>query len=112
MVFKWIKELGGIDAIQKRNEEKAKLIYDYLDNSKLFRGTVNKEDSSLMNIPFVLPTDELNARFIQEAQDRGMVNLKGHRTVGGMRASIYNAMPLEGVQKLVGFMKEFEENNM
>ncbi|GMQ62800.1 3-phosphoserine/phosphohydroxythreonine transaminase [Vallitalea maricola] len=111
MVFEWIKELGGIGAIQKRNEEKAKLLYDYLDNSKLFKGTVVKKDRSLMNIPFVLPTDELNAKFIKEAADRGMVNLKGHRTVGGMRASIYNAMPLEGVKKLVDFMKEFEENN-
>ncbi|WP_113671327.1 3-phosphoserine/phosphohydroxythreonine transaminase [Vallitalea guaymasensis] len=111
MVFEWIKELGGIGAIQKRNEEKAKLIYDYLDSSKLFKGTVAQKDRSLMNIPFVLPTDELNAEFIKEAADRGMVNLKGHRTVGGMRASIYNAMPLEGVKKLVDFMKEFEENN-
>lgn len=111
MVFDWIKELGGIGAIQKRNEEKAKLIYDYLDSSKLFKGTVAQKDRSLMNIPFVLPTDELNAEFIKEAADRGMVNLKGHRTVGGMRASIYNAMPLEGVKKLVDFMKEFEENN-
>ncbi|GMQ56701.1 3-phosphoserine/phosphohydroxythreonine transaminase [Vallitalea sediminicola] len=112
MVFEWIKELGGIGAIQKRNEEKAKMIYDYLDNSKLFKGTVDKKDRSLMNIPFVLPTDELNAKFIKEAASIGMVNLKGHRTVGGMRASIYNAMPLEGVKKLVGFMKEFEEKNM
>ena len=111
MVFEWIKELGGIGAIQKRNEEKAKLIYNYLDSSKLFKGTVAQKDRSLMNIPFVLPTDELNAEFIKEAADRGMVNLKGHRTVGGMRASIYNAMPLEGVKKLVDFMKEFEENN-
>lgn len=111
MVFEWIKELGGIGAIQKRNEEKAKLIYDYLDSSKLFKGTVAQKDRSLMNIPFVLPTDELNAEFIKEAADRGMVNLKGHRTVGGMRASIYNAMPVEGVKKLVDFMKEFEENN-
>ncbi|MCT4687203.1 3-phosphoserine/phosphohydroxythreonine transaminase [Vallitalea sp.] len=111
MVFEWIKELGGIGAIQKRNEEKAKLIYDYLDSSKLFKGTVTQKDRSLMNIPFVLPTDELNAEFIKEAAERGMVNLKGHRTVGGMRASIYNAMPLEGVKKLVDFMKEFEENN-
>lgn len=111
MVYEWIKDLGGIKAIQKRNEDKAKLIYDFLDGSNLFKGTVVKEDRSLMNIPFVLPTDELNAKFIKEAAEQGMVNLKGHRTVGGMRASIYNAMPVEGVEKLVAFMKKFEDEN-
>ena len=95
----------------KINQEKAKILYDYLDNSKMFRGTVVKEDRSLMNVPFVTDSDELNAKFIKEAKARGFVNLKGHRTVGGMRASIYNAMPVEGVQALVDFMKEFEENN-
>lgn len=111
LVFEWLKELGGIDVMYKINQEKAKILYDYLDNSKMFRGTVVKEDRSLMNVPFVTDSDELNAKFIKEAKARGFVNLKGHRTVGGMRASIYNAMPVEGVQALVDFMKEFEENN-
>ena len=111
LVLEWIKEQGGISAIQKINEKKAKILYDYLDSSKMFRGTVVKEDRSLMNIPFVTDSDELNAKFIKEATERGFVNLKGHRTVGGMRASIYNAMPVEGVEALVNFMKEFEANN-
>jgi len=111
LVLEWIKEQGGISAIQKINEKKAKILYDFLDSSKMFRGTVVKEDRSLMNIPFVTDSDELNAKFIKEATEKGFVNLKGHRTVGGMRASIYNAMPVEGVEALVEFMKEFEANN-
>ena len=93
------------------NEKKAKILYDFLDESELFKGTVRKEDRSLMNVPFVTGNDELDAKFIKEATEAGFVNLKGHRSVGGMRASIYNAMPTEGVEKLVAFMKEFEENN-
>jgi phosphoserine aminotransferase len=111
LVFQWVKKQGGVEAIQKINEQKAKILYDFLDQSELFRGTVVPEDRSLMNVPFVLPTDELNKQFIKEAEANGMVNLKGHRTVGGMRASIYNAMPVEGVEKLVEFMKEFEAKN-
>ena len=111
LVLEWLKELGGIKAMQARNEEKAAILYDFLDSSDLFRGTVVKEDRSLMNVPFVCPTDELNAKFIAEATENGFVNIKGHRTVGGMRASIYNAMPREGVVKLVEFMKEFEAKN-
>ena len=95
----------------KINQEKAKILYDYLDSSKIFRGTVVPEDRSLMNVPFVTDSDELNAKFIKEAKAKGFLNLKGHRTVGGMRASIYNAMPKEGVVALVEFMKEFEKNN-
>ena len=111
LVLEWIKEQGGVAAVQKVNEKKAKILYDFLDSSKMFRGTVVKEDRSLMNIPFVTDSEELNAKFIKEATARGFVNLKGHRTVGGMRASIYNAMPVEGVIKLVEFMEEFEANN-
>ena len=111
LVLEWIKEQGGVSAIQKINEKKAKILYNFLDSSKMFRGTVVKEDRSLMNIPFVTDSDELNAKFIKEATEKGFVNLKGHRTVGGMRASIYNAMPVEGVEALVEFMKEFEANN-
>jgi len=111
LVLEWLKDFGGIPAMQKLNEEKAAILYDFLDNSSMFRGTVVKEDRSLMNVPFVCPTDELNAKFIAEATEAGFVNLKGHRTVGGMRASIYNAMPKEGVEKLVDFMKKFEANN-
>ena len=111
LVFQWVKKQGGVAAVQKINEQKAKILYDFLDQSELFRGTVVPEDRSLMNVPFVLPTDELNKQFIKEAEANGMVNLKGHRTVGGMRASIYNAMPVEGVEKLVEFMKEFEAKN-
>ena len=111
LVLEWIKEQGGVKAVQAVNEKKAAILYDFLDNSKMFRGTVVKEDRSLMNVPFVTDDDELNAKFIKEAKEAGFVNLKGHRTVGGMRASIYNAMPVEGVEKLVAFMKKFEEEN-
>ena len=111
LVFKWLKEQGGLVEMQKRNEAKAKVLYDYLDQSKMFKGTVRKEDRSLMNVPFVTDSEELNAKFIAEATKQGFVSLKGHRTVGGMRASIYNAMPIEGVQKLVEFMDAFEKNN-
>ncbi|MBR3509453.1 MAG: 3-phosphoserine/phosphohydroxythreonine transaminase [Lachnospiraceae bacterium] len=110
-VFKWIKKMGGLTAMKERNEAKAKVLYDFLDSSKLFKGTVRKEDRSLMNVPFVTGNEELDAKFVKEATAAGFVNLKGHRTVGGMRASIYNAMPIEGVQKLVEFMKKFEEEN-
>jgi len=111
-VFKWLKNLGGLTAIQARNEKKAAILYEFLDQSKLFKGTVEKKDRSLMNVPFVTGSDELDAKFVKEAKAAGLENLKGHRTVGGMRASIYNAMPIEGVQKLVEFMKEFEKNNL
>ena len=111
LVLEWLKDLGGLEAMKERNEKKAKILYDFLDNSKMFRGTVVKEDRSLMNVPFVTDSEELNAKFIKKATESGFVNLKGHRTVGGMRASIYNAMPVEGVEKLVAFMKDFEEAN-
>ena len=107
-VFKWLKKMGGLSVMKERNEEKAKILYDFLDQSRLFKGTVRKEDRSLMNVPFVTGNEELDAKFVKEA---GLVNLKGHRTVGGMRASIYNAMPKEGVEALVAFMKKFEEEN-
>lgn len=110
-VFQWIKKQGGLSAMKARNEEKAKILYDFLDQSELFKGTVRKEDRSLMNVPFVTGSEELDAKFVKEAKEAGFENLKGHRTVGGMRASIYNAMPKEGVEKLVEFMKKFEENN-
>lgn len=109
-VFKWIKKMGGLDAMKLHNEKKAAILYDFLDQSKLFKGTVVKEDRSLMNVPFVTGDEELDAKFVKEAKAAGFVNLKGHRTVGGMRASIYNAMPIEGVEKLVRFMKEFESS--
>ncbi len=112
LVLEWIKnDIGGLDKMKERNEAKAKILYDYLDSSKMFRGTVVPEDRSLMNVPFVIGDDELEKKFIKEATEAGFVNLKGHRTVGGMRASIYNAMPVEGVEKLVEFMKAFEEAN-
>ena len=111
LVFKWLKEQGGLEEMKKRNEAKAKVLYDYLDQSKMFKGTVRPEDRSLMNVPFVTDSEELNAKFIKEATAAGFVSLKGHRTVGGMRASIYNAMPIEGVQKLVEFMAKFEKEN-
>jgi phosphoserine aminotransferase len=111
LVFQWLKELGGVRSIEKRNIEKAALLYDFLDNSSLFKGTVVPKDRSLMNVPFLLPTEELNKKFIQEAKQAGLVNLAGHRSVGGMRASIYNPMPLEGVKTLVDFMKRFELEN-
>ena len=110
-VFKWIKSLGGLEAMKKRNEEKAAILYDFLDSSKMFKGTVRKEDRSLMNVPFVTGDKELDAKFVAEAKANGLENLKGHITVGGMRASIYNAMPKEGVIKLVEFMKKFEQEN-
>ena len=110
-VFKWLKKMGGLEAMKKRNEEKAKILYDFLDNSKMFKGTVRKEDRSLMNVPFVTGDADLDAKFVKEAKAAGLENLKGHRTVGGMRASIYNAMPKEGVEALVAFMKKFEEEN-
>ena len=108
LIFDWIKSLGGVPGIQKINEAKAGLLYDFLDNSKLFSGIVRKQDRSLMNIPFITGNADIDAQFIKEAGTKGMVNIKGHRSVGGMRASIYNAMPIEGVKALVGFMKEFE----
>lgn len=110
-VFKWLKEMGGLEKMKELNERKAAILYDYLDSSSLFKGTVAKKDRSLMNIPFVTGNSELDAKFVKEAKAAGFENLKGHRTVGGMRASIYNAMPIEGVQKLVEFMKKFEEEN-
>ena len=110
-VFKWLKKMGGLEVMKQRNEEKAKILYDFLDQSKLFKGTVVPKDRSLMNVPFVTGDADLDAKFIKEATEAGFVNLKGHRTVGGMRASIYNAMPKEGVEKLVEFMKKFEEEN-
>ena len=110
-VFKWLKKQGGLEAMKKRNEEKAKILYDFLDQSELFKGTVVKEDRSLMNVPFVTGDADLDAKFVKEAKEAGFENLKGHRTVGGMRASIYNAMPKEGVEKLVEFMKKFEAEN-
>jgi len=108
-VFKWLKKMGGLEAMQALNEKKAAVLYDYLDQSKLFKGTVAKEDRSLMNVPFVTGNKELDAEFVAAATAAGFVNLKGHRSVGGMRASIYNAMPMEGVEALVQFMKNFEE---
>ena len=110
-VFKSFKKMGGLEVMKQRNEEKAKILYDFLDQSKLFKGTVVPKDRSLMNVPFVTGDADLDAKFVKEATEAGFVNLKGHRTVGGMRASIYNAMPKEGVEKLVAFMKKFEEEN-
>ena len=111
-VFKWLKRMGGLEVMKQLNEEKAKILYDFLDESKMFKGTVRKEDRSLMNVPFVTGDKELDAKFVKEAKAAGFENLKGHRSVGGMRASIYNAMPIEGVKALVEFMKKFEEENM
>ena len=110
-VFKWLKKQGGLEAMKEHNEKKAKILYDFLDQSKLFKGTVVPKDRSLMNVPFVTGDADLDAKFVKEAKEAGLENLKGHRTVGGMRASIYNAMPYEGVEALVAFMKEFEEAN-
>ncbi|HIQ79912.1 MAG TPA: 3-phosphoserine/phosphohydroxythreonine transaminase [Candidatus Scatavimonas merdigallinarum] len=113
LVLEWIKnEVGGLANMQARNEKKAALLYDFLDHSKLFKGTVVKEDRSLMNVPFVTGNAEMDAKFVQEATANGFVNIKGHRTVGGMRASIYNAMPYEGVAALVAFMEKFEKENI
>ncbi len=111
-VFKWIKNKGGLEAMKAHNEKKAAILYDFLDQSKMFHGTVVKEDRSLMNVPFVTGNEELDAKFIKESKAAGFENLKGHRTVGGMRASIYNAMPIEGVEALVAFMKKFEAENL
>ena len=111
-VFKWLKKQGGLEAMKERNEKKAKILYDYLDESKLFKGPVEKASRSLMNVPFVTGDPDLDAKFVKEAKEAGLENLKGHRTVGGMRASIYNAMPIEGVEKLVEFMKKFEKENL
>ena len=110
-VFKWLKSMGGLEAMKERNEKKASILYNFLDESELFKGTVRREDRSLMNVPFVTGDSQMDAKFVAEAAEAGFVNLKGHRTVGGMRASIYNAMPVEGVEKLVAFMKEFEKEN-
>jgi phosphoserine aminotransferase len=111
LVLEWIESIGGLEAMKARNEKKAGILYDFLDNSKMFHNPVKKSDRSLMNVTFVTDSDELNAKFVSEAAAAGFVNLKGHRSVGGMRASIYNAMPIEGVEKLVDFMTEFEKNN-
>ena len=111
-VFKWLKKMGGLDAMKQHNEKKAAILYDFLDSSKLFRGTVAKKDRSLMNVPFVTGNAELDAKFVKAAEAAGFVNLKGHRSVGGMRASIYNAMPIEGVEALVAFMAKFEQENI
>ena len=111
LVLEWIKELGGLEVMKERNQKKAKILYDVLDSSKMFRGTVDKEFRSMMNVTFVTDSDELNKKLVAEAEAAGFVNLKGHRSVGGMRASIYNAMPIEGVEKLAEFMKEFEKAN-
>ena len=110
-VFKWLKKMGGLTAIKELNEKKAAILYDFLDQSSLFKGTVRKEDRSLMNVPFITGSEELDAKFVKEAKEAGLESLKGHRSVGGMRASIYNAMPVEGVEKLVEFMKKFEAEN-
>lgn len=111
LMFEWVKNLGGVEAIQKINEQKASILYDYIDNSNLFKNPVAKEDRSIMNITFITGSEELDKKFIAEAKKQGLVNLGGHRSVGGMRASIYNAMPVEGVEKLVELMKKFEMEN-
>ena len=111
-VFQWIMKMGGLEAMKEHNEKKAAILYDFLDQSRLFKGTVVKEDRSLMNVPFVTGDKDMDAKFVAQAKAAGLENLKGHRTVGGMRASIYNAMPIEGVEKLVEFMKKFEEENL
>ena len=110
-VFKWLKKMGGLVAMKAHNEKKAAILYDYLDGSSMFHGTVEKKDRSLMNVPFVTGNAELDAKFVKEAEAAGLVNLKGHRSVGGMRASIYNAMPIAGVEALVAFMQKFEQEN-
>lgn len=108
-VFKWLKAQGGLEAMKKRNEEKAAILYDYLDSTDFYTATARKEDRSIMNVPFVTGDADLDAEFVAGAKKVGIENIKGHRTVGGMRASIYNAMPIEGVQALVDYMKEFEK---
>lgn len=110
-VFKWLKQMGGLEVMKQRNIEKAQILYDYLDQSKLFKGTVREDSRSLMNIPFITGDEALDAEFVKAAKEAGLENLKGHRSVGGMRASIYNAMPKEGVETLVKFMKEFEKEH-
>ena len=113
LVFEWLEEvIGGLDKMEEINHKKAALLYDYIDSSKMYANNVAKEDRSYMNIPFVTGDDELDKKFVQQAKEAGIVNIKGHRSVGGMRASIYNAMSLEGVQYLVDFMKKFEKENM
>ncbi len=111
LVFKWLKAQGGLEAMKQRNVEKAQLLYDFLDQSSLFKATARKEDRSIMNVPFVTGDADLDAKFVAEAKEAGIESIKGHRSVGGMRASIYNAMPREGVEALVAFMKKFEEQN-
>lgn len=111
LVLEWIRDLGGLEAMKLHNEKKASILYDYLDTSKMFIAPVVKEDRSMMNVTFVTESDELNKKFVADATEAGFVNLKGHRSVGGMRASIYNAMPIEGVEKLVDFMAKFEKSN-
>ena len=111
LVFRWLKQMGGVSAMQKINEEKAKMLYDFIDNSSFYTNKVNKKDRSIMNVPFVSPSEELDAKFVAEATKAGLVSLKGHRVTGGMRASIYNAMPIEGVKALIDFMKKFEMEN-
>ena len=111
LVLEWIDSLGGLEVMKERNEKKAKLVYDYLDQSTFYKAHSDKENRSLMNVTFTTPNKDLDAKFVKESIEAGMTNLKGHRSVGGIRASIYNAMPYEGVEKLVAFMKEFEENN-
>ncbi len=111
LVLEWIKEQGGLEAVKANNVKKAQLLYDYFDSSRMFKNIVNKEDRSLMNIPFVTGDEELDKKFIKESTEAGFINLKGHRTTGGMRASVYNAMPIEGVEKLIEFMKAFEAAN-
>lgn len=112
LVFRRLEKLGGVKAIEEINEAKAKMLYDFIDGSKLYKSTVNKEDRSIMNVPFVTGSEELDAKFIKEATQNGLCSLKGHRLVGGMRASIYNAMPVEGVKALIDFMKKFEVENV
>jgi phosphoserine aminotransferase len=111
LVFKWLKTIGGLKEIEKRNVAKAKLLYDFLDQSQFFHNPVAKEDRSRMNVPFTLKNDALDKDFLKGAEDRGMVQLKGHRSVGGMRASMYNAMPIEGIQQLVDYLREFEKKH-
>src|SRR5574341_1492747 len=111
LVFKWLKQVGGVAEIEKRNVEKAKLLYDYLDQSKFFHNPVAKEDRSRMNVPFTLKNSALDAEFLKGADARGLAQLKGHRSVGGMRASIYNAMPIEGIRRLVEYLREFEQQH-
>lgn len=110
-VFQWLKRQGGLEAMKKHNEKKAKILYDFLDASTMFKGTVEPDSRSLMNVPFVTGDKDLDTKFIKEATAAGFVNLKGHRSVGGMRASIYNAMPIEGVEALTAFMEKFEKEN-